>query len=126
MPFMRPFPLLVAALGLAACQRVDEPAAPAPDFVAIGQEPGWRIQVAQGQAPAMHALLDYGERKFDVADVVATANGWSGVAPDGAAVALAYERIPCQDSMSGEPFELTATLTVGDRTYRGCGRFSAD
>jgi putative lipoprotein len=126
---MRPFLLLVAAVSLAACDRAVEPAAepaPAPGFVAIGQEPGWRVQVTPGKTPAMHALLDYGERKFDVADVVATANGWSGVAPDGAAVSLVYERIPCQDSMSGEPFELAATLTVGGRTFRGCGRFSAN
>jgi hypothetical protein len=28
--------------------------------------------------------------------------------------------------MSGEAFEATARLVVGDKTYRGCGAFLAD
>jgi membrane-bound inhibitor of C-type lysozyme len=118
--------LEAAMLTLAGQARQSCSAPGKPGLVAIGQEPGWRVDVAPDEPPSMVATLEYGERKFDASNVVATASGWSGTAPDGTAVTLVYERAPCQDSMSGEPFEATATLTVGDRTYRGCARFGTN
>jgi uncharacterized membrane protein len=95
-------------------------------FMAIGQEPGWRVDVDPGAAPRLRASLDYGNRRIEVARAAPTDSGWSGAAADGTPVRLVIVRTSCQDSMSGEPFEVEATLTVADQVYRGCGRFLAD
>ncbi|MBD9376648.1 YbaY family lipoprotein [Pseudoxanthomonas sp. PXM04] len=95
-------------------------------FRAVGNEPGWLVEVGAGKAPSLHAELDYGERKLDVASAEATANGFRGRTADGVDVALVATRKACQDDMSGQDFPATAELTVGDKTYRGCGRFLAE
>ena len=92
-------------------------------FRAVGNEPGWWVEVGTGGTPSLHAELDYGERKLDIARAEATADGFRGRTGDGVDVALVATRQACQDGMSGQDFPATAALTVGDRTYRGCGRF---
>ncbi|MGX5731071.1 YbaY family lipoprotein [Pseudoxanthomonas beigongshangi] len=95
-------------------------------FRAVGNEPGWWVEVGAGKTPSLHAELDYGERKLDVAGAEATADGFRGSTGDGTKVALVATRKACQDDMSGQDFPATAELTVGDKTYRGCGRFLAE
>ena len=80
---------------------------------------GW----SAGKAPGLRAELDYGERKLDLAATQATAAGFAGNSSDGIRVDLAIRREACQDGMSGQAFPAAAQLTVGDRVYRGCGRF---
>ena len=48
---------------------------------------------------------------------------FTGTAADGTPVVLEIDRTRCHDGMSGEAFEAAATLTVGDRSYQGCGAF---
>lgn len=135
---MRTAVVLAFAFTLAACQRAPEQAViPAPDapaptpahagstFMALGQEPGWRVDVRPGLPPGFSASLDYGNRRIEVADAIVTETGWSGRAADGTPVSLSFLRKPCQDVMSGQPFEVEATLTVAGESWRGCGRFSA-
>jgi uncharacterized membrane protein len=130
--------VLAFIVALAACQRATEPALiPATDadatapahagsgFMALGQEPGWRVDVRPGPPPGLSASLDYGNRRIEVTDLVVTETGWTGRAADGTPVSLEYLRRPCQDVMSGQPFEAEATLTVAGESWRGCGRFSA-
>lgn len=93
-------------------------------FRATGNEPGWMAQVTADASPSLHAEVDYGERKFDISPVGQVADGWSGKSADGTAIVLKFERRTCQDSMSGQAFEAAATLTVGDRSYQGCGKFN--
>ncbi|MDR7135996.1 putative membrane protein [Lysobacter niastensis] len=93
-------------------------------FRATGNEPGWMAQVTAGASPSLHAEVDYGERKFDISPVAEQADGWTGKSADGTAIVLKFERRACQDSMSGQAFEAVATLTVGDRSYQGCGKFN--
>lgn len=93
-------------------------------FRATGNEPGWMAQVTADASPSLHAEVDYGERKFDISPVSQVADGWSGKSADGTAIVLKFERRTCQDSMSGQAFEAAATLTVGDRSYQGCGKFN--
>lgn len=92
-------------------------------FRATGNEPGWMAQVTAGASPSLHAEIDYGERKFDISPVSEQADGWNGKSADGTTIVLKFERRNCQDSMSGQAFEAAATLTVGDRSYEGCGNF---
>lgn len=95
-------------------------------FRAVGNEPGWYVEVDKGESPSLHATLDYGDREVIVAKAQPAGLGFTGKTADGTAVVLEIQRTRCQDGMSGEAFETTARLVVGDRTYRGCGAFLVD
>jgi len=141
----RPLSITACLLALAACQSpATAPPAPtagtsAPSsagtpweqarargsvFRGIGTEPGWWVEVGGGAAPRLQAELDYGERRIEVAGASATADGgYVGSTADGVAVSLTTAKEPCSDGMSDTEYPASATLTVGGRTYRGCGRF---
>ena len=92
-------------------------------FRAIGNEPGWSVEVASGDRPALHAELDFGARRIEVTSAAATAEGWRGETADGSEVVLEIRREECRDTMSGQAFPASARLRVGDASWRGCGRF---
>jgi len=94
-------------------------------FRAIGNEPGWLAEIGQGERPPLHAELDYGERRLDVAAMQPLSGllGYAGTAADGTRVRLVLERRECSDGMSDARYPVAATLEVGTRTYSGCGRF---
>jgi uncharacterized membrane protein len=93
-------------------------------YRAVGQEPGWHIEVHPG---SVSFVGDYGD------------TSWEGIAPalevhpDGDRLTwrsdgdppleLVVTDTPCFDVMSGEPFATTATVRLGSRAYTGCGRF---
>jgi uncharacterized lipoprotein YbaY/uncharacterized membrane protein len=116
------------------CKQADGPspweAAKARDigFRAVGNEPGWWVEVGMGEAPVMRAELDYGARKIEVANAqpIKGATGVSGKTANGTQVELKIERKPCQDDMSGSSFEASAQLSAGGKTYKGCGAFLRD
>jgi uncharacterized membrane protein len=90
----------------------------------VGNEPGWFVEVSGGQAPSLHAELDYGDTVLDLAPVSAGAlDGppWTARTPDGREVRVDARRGRCVDGMSGERFEASVDLRVGDRTWSGCG-----
>ncbi|HVR80703.1 MAG TPA: hypothetical protein VHF02_01215 [Luteimonas sp.] len=95
-------------------------------FRAVGSEPGWFVEVGKGEAPPLHATLDYGDRKIEVTATHPADLGYTGTTADGTSVALKIQRTTCHDGMSGEAFEATVQLVVGDKNYRGCGAFMAD
>jgi putative lipoprotein len=95
-------------------------------FRAVGNEPGWFVEVEEGDSPSLHATLDYGDREIIVAKAQPAGLGFTGKTADGTTVVLEVQRARCQDGMSGEAFEATAQLVVGDKRYRGCGAFLAD
>lgn len=94
-------------------------------FRSVGQEPGWWVEIGGGDSPALHAELDYGQRKIDVARTqgISSTHGYGGLMADGTAVVLRTWAEPCSDAMSGERFEQRAELAVGGKTYRGCGAY---
>ncbi|MFS8064041.1 MAG: hypothetical protein ACMG5Z_05580 [Luteimonas sp.] len=95
-------------------------------FRAVGNEPGWFVEVGKGDSPALQATLDYGDRRISVAHMQSAGLGFTGRTADGVTVVLDIQRSRCQDGMSGEAFEATVQLVVGDKTYRACGAFLAD
>jgi putative lipoprotein len=142
--------LLIAAIALSACNSDKLPsteAVPAPaeplipataqaspweqarargiSFRGVGNEPGWLVEVGAGETPALHADLDYGERKIDVARAqpLPGATGYEGTASDGAEVKLQLQREECNDGMSDQSYPISAKLSVDGKTYAGCGRF---
>lgn len=92
-------------------------------FRGIGTEPGWSVEVGAGSRPRLSADLDYGERKIDVAQSRKTAESYVGSTADGLAVSLTTKKEVCSDGMSDNEYPASATLTVGGKVYRGCGRF---
>lgn len=94
-------------------------------FRAVGQEPGWWVEIGSGDSPPLHAELDYGERKIDVARSVGISStpGYGGKTDDGIMVILRTKAESCSDGMSGERFDSSAELTVGDKVYKGCGAY---
>jgi len=95
-------------------------------FRAQGNEPGWMAEVGLGDQPSMHAEVDYGETRFEIANAIENQAGWSGTAADGTQVALRFERVECIDNMSGEKFEAKAVLAAAGKEYEGCGRFRSN
>jgi membrane-bound inhibitor of C-type lysozyme len=69
------------------------------DFRAVGNEPGWSLTIVHD---SIVLVTDYGETRHTL-EVVIEAGG-------------------CRDSMSGDAFETTVTLTLDGRALRGCGR----
>lgn len=94
-------------------------------FRGVGNEPGWFVEVDQGDAPALRATLDYGERKLEVAQAHALGKilGYTGKTADGVLVELRIQRKTCSDGMSDATYPAAAELIVGDLSYHGCGRF---
>ena len=100
------------------------------DFRAVGQEPGWLVEVTEGdgdQGASMTAHLDYGQRLLEASGLQREGDAWSGQAAEGVGVELTVEARDCADPMSGERFQAAATLVVGGEQYQGCGAWlSAD
>lgn len=91
-------------------------------FRAVGNEPGWLVEVGGGRTPQLRAQLDYGQRTLDLTASQIGPDHYRGAMDDGTAVDLTVQRRSCQDVMSGESFPATAVLRVGTNEYRGCGR----
>ena len=94
------------------------------DFRAIGQEPGWLLELAEG-APIRFAY-NYAQDEAVVPYVEATTNAdghtvyHSTTPAHDLRITIADER--CQDIMSGEEFPATVTVEHHGETYHGCGR----
>lgn len=94
-------------------------------FRAVGQEPGWILDVRRDGGIDIQA--DYGEKVFslppsepetDRADRTAYR-----VETEAHRAAIVIEDVPCRDAMSGWPYESTVSMTLDGREYQGCGRW---
>lgn len=94
------------------------------DFRAVGQEPGWQLEIRQGTE--MRFTFDYGKNsavtpaarvQLDSSTGTRTYHSVAGTND------LRVEIVPvkCTDSMSGRPFAATVAVTLNGRSYRGCG-----
>ena len=94
------------------------------DFRAIGQEPGWQLEIRLGSE--MRFTYDYGKGSAvtpaarGVLDSRTGTRSFHGVAE---ANDLRVEIVPvrCEDTMSGKAFPATVTVTLNGRSFRGCG-----
>jgi uncharacterized membrane protein/membrane-bound inhibitor of C-type lysozyme len=107
------------------------------DYRAVGQEPGWVVEVYAGRR--LLFVGDYGSTRLTApAPAPATETAAAPGGPPGAnrvtyaaragAHALTVEvvRQACRDEMSGEAFPTTAVVRLDGREYRGCGRWLGD
>lgn len=145
---------LILALALAACspQAPSEPAPPPPlpsteappanqaalaqmpswesaraagvDFRAVGQEPGWMVDIyTQGR---IVALMDYGQTlvEFPAPTMTNPAEGATRyeAQAQGHTLRLTARRAPCEDAMSGAPYPAAVEVVFDGRTLNGCGK----
>jgi heat shock protein HslJ len=93
------------------------------DFRAVGQEPGWVVEVKRREQ--ITAMLDYGATTLLLPTPEAEAAGDDAVIYDATTdtdhLVLKIADKVCIDSMSGETHQSTVELVANDKTYHGCG-----
>jgi putative lipoprotein len=91
-------------------------------FRALGQEPGWLLEIKNGEEILI--VTDYGQNRVAYPYIEPQEDKAAGktVLQVDEDVSVLIESIGCTDSMSGESFEVTVTLTTGGQAYKGCGR----
>ena len=91
-------------------------------FRAIGQEPGWLLEITNGEEILL--VTDYGKNKnsFPYVEPQEDKAARKTVFQVNDDTSVLIEGKPCSDTMSGESFEVTVTVTLGDKTLKGCGR----
>jgi uncharacterized membrane protein len=94
------------------------------DFRAVGQEPGWQLEIRMGSE--MRFTYDYGQRSAVTPAARAVLDARTGTRSFHARTEsndLRIEIVPvkCEDAMSGKPYPATVTVTLNDRSFRGCG-----
>lgn len=91
-------------------------------FRAIGQEPGWLLEIKNGEE--ILVVTDYGQDKksYPWIEPREDKDARRTVFQVDAETSVLIEGKPCTDTMSGEKFQTTVTVTVGGQTLKGCGR----
>ena len=93
------------------------------DFRAVGQEPGWYLEIDDGKW--MRLFYDYAERQATTPVPVPVTNGGTttyDAVTEAHRLRVIIEERECSDTMSGERFPRTVTVTLDGRSLRGCGR----
>jgi putative lipoprotein len=93
------------------------------DFRAVGQEPGWFLEIDRGKQ--IRLVYDYAEHEMVTQAPAPMTKGTStvyDVMADAKHLVVQIEEASCRDGMSGEAFPRAVTVTIGTRTLRGCGR----
>ena len=142
MPVKVFFLLLISVLFLAACtsQESDLPETPPFDeasitsvwqkaklrgveFRAIGQEPGWLLEITDGTEIMLST--DYGQsvKKYPyVEPVVYQEQRKTLYVIDDEDIEIEIRGQPCRDVMSGEEFAVSVTIALSNTELKGCGR----
>lgn len=95
------------------------------DFRALGNEPGWYMEISNKQDILL--VTDYGQRtyRFPSSIIKSEPNDrttiYSASSNDNI-IEVVIKGDPCRDSMSGEAFAATVSVVVNDKRYTGCGK----
>ncbi len=95
------------------------------DFRATGNEPGWVIEIRE--RTIIDLSYDYGasrirvEASEPVNDQQAMRTTWEA-SVDGQPLKVEISALACTDTMSGDQFESTVVIYLGERKLTGCGR----
>jgi uncharacterized membrane protein len=95
-------------------------------FRAVGQEPGWLLDVFGDPPTHIELAADYGEARYTFdrpTRETPSATRTIYHARNGEhTLRVVVDATPCTDIMSGEPFEATVTAAIDGRELHGCGR----
>jgi putative lipoprotein len=93
------------------------------DFRAVGQEPGWYLEIDNGKS--MRLVYDYAEREA-MTPVPQPVSRQGSTTYDATTEAhrlrVILDERSCSDAMSGESFPRAVTVEIDGRSLRGCGR----
>jgi len=92
-------------------------------FRAIGQEPGWLLEIANGEEILL--VTDYGSKRTSmpyVEPVVYQEERRTQYVVGDYNTTIEIRGEPCTDMMSGESFEVSVTLFLDNKELHGCGR----
>lgn len=95
------------------------------DFRAVGNEPGWHLELFSGQPSLL--VSDYGRQRlnFEPAGPLAMTPGpgslFTGQA-QGLDIVVLVTPGPCRDTMVDRQYESRVRVLLGDRVLSGCGR----
>jgi uncharacterized membrane protein len=95
------------------------------DFRAAGNEPVWYLEITAGKEIVF--VSDYGQSRYVFATPAPLIDQPSHtttytVQDNTYPLTIVIEGWPCQDSMSGEPYETTVTVVLDGKIHRGCGK----
>lgn len=95
------------------------------DFRAIGNEPGWNLEIIKSEKIVF--VGDYGQARYEFItpepsiDRQARTTVYT-VQNDKHELSVMIVGRRCRDTMSGEAFETTVTVILDGKKYRGCGK----
>lgn len=95
------------------------------DYRAIGNEPGWVLEIRNQETIIL--ITDYGSTRNEFVlpkpevDKEKRTTRYQ-VKESGKEMTLTISGEACRDSMSGEEFSSSATVTLDGKTLQGCGR----
>jgi putative lipoprotein len=95
------------------------------DFRAVGNEPGWHLEITEGERIVF--VTDYGETRYEFAapdppvDRLTAVTTYEISDREHELIIMLKDQL-CHDSMSGEAFETTVIVSLNGKEYRGCGR----
>ena len=94
------------------------------DFRALGQEPGWQLEIRKGAE--MRLTYDYGAGTAVTPAARVQIDPTSGTRTYHAVteandLRVVIVPVACADTMSGRAFAATVSVTLNGRTLRGCG-----
>ena len=116
----RPSLALSLLLSIGGCA-VSRPVETMESYRALGQEPGWTLQIGNGR---LLYTGDYGETHMDLPAPApqAIANGRRYVAADGRQRLTAEVILTlCHDAMSGHAYADTVRIVADGKSVNGCG-----
>ena len=95
------------------------------DFRAVGNEPGWQLEILNQDRILF--VGDYGNfsREFPAPEPTTdkqTRRTIYQTAAEGKNLMVIIEGRQCRDTMKGEIFETTVSVTLDRKTHQGCGR----
>jgi membrane-bound inhibitor of C-type lysozyme len=95
------------------------------DFRAVGQEPGWHLELREADTSLL--VTDYGSARYAFVTPEPDENREARrtvfrAEASGVVITITLEGRRCSDTMSGEEFETTVTITIAETTLSGCGR----
>lgn len=95
------------------------------DFRAIGNEPGWHMEISNKNNILL--VTDYGQKTFRFHDATVKPEPQNRMTiykarNENSHVEVVITGEPCTDTMSGESFSATASVRINGKTYSGCGR----
>lgn len=94
------------------------------DFRAAGNAPGWSVELVKGKDATVAIDGDARRRTFAVSDpTVAGKRTTYRVRDTEGELTLTLDDAACRDAKSGEAFDTQVRMRVGQREWRGCGRW---